>query len=182
MGILSGLKNFVFQKNYDEENYYDEFDDTDNYIYEDDDVAYIDNRRSQTRSTEPKKSDTIALTSRSSRVKDDDSVYTFAGAAASLKIVIAAPKNIDEASYVCDSLKENKTVIVNLEEVETRDSQRIMDFIAGVSYAINGDVMQITNRIFVVAPKNVEVTEHLKEQLKASGIFPSFGLKTAFAK
>ena len=181
MGIFSSVKNFVLKNGYDNEEYFDEIDDNDTYAYEDDDIPYIDSHRSYSRNSDFRKSDTITLPSRATKAKEDDNVYAMPSSAGH-KIVISAPKNIDEASYVCNALKENKTVIVNMEGVDTKESQRIMDFISGVTYAIDGDVQPITARVFAVSPKNVEVTEHLKEQLKANGIFPTFGFKTAFAK
>jgi len=188
MSIFRGIKNFVFQKGYDEE-YYDEDDNNEAYSYEDDDIPYIDSRRGsyERRNSEVKRNDnaTITLPNRTTaKAKDDDQsqVYALGAISGGHKIVISSPKNIDEASYVSDCLKENKTVIVNLDEVDTKDSQRIMDFISGVTYSISGDVQPVSTRIFIVSPKNVEVTEHLKEQLKANGIFPGFGLRTVFAK
>jgi len=183
MGILNSVKNFVFQKGYDEE-YYDDINDNDDYSYEnDEDVYSISDRRNFSRNSEAKKNDTIAIPRRNqAKAEEEESVYTLGAITNGHKIVISSPKNIDEASTVCDCLKDGKTVIVNLEGVDTKDSQRIMDFISGVTYAVRGDVQPISTRIFCVTPKDVEVTEHLKEQLKANGIFPSFGLKSVFSK
>jgi len=181
MGFFQGIKEFVFQKGYDEENYYDDVDDNVTYFDEEDDIPQIGTERGYTRGGGRKKDDTIELTSRPVKPKSDDGVYSFQDALSS-KIVIAAPKSIEEASHVCDMLKANSSVAINLEGIETKESQRIMDFIAGVTYAVNGDVTQISTRIFIASPKTVEVTEQLKEQLKAQGIFPTFGLKSAFSK
>ena len=182
MGFFRGVKDFVFQKGYDEENYYDDVDDNNAYFDEEDDIPQIGSGRGYTpRGADRKKDDTIELTSRPVKPKNDDGVYSFQDAFSS-KIVIAAPKNIEDASHVCELLKANSAVAINLEDVDTKDSQRIMDFIAGVTHAVNGDITQVSNRIFIASPKSVEVTEQLKEQLKAQGIFPSFGLKSAFSK
>jgi len=181
MGLLDSVKNFVFQKGFEDEYYYDEVDEDDGgYAHESDDISYIDSRRSYTRAPETKKSDTIALPSRVfvARASEKDQVYAMPGA--NMQIVISAPTDIDAASYVCDLLKQQKTVIVNMEGVEMKDAQRIMDFLAGVAYSIDGDVQPISSRIYVVSPKNVEVSEHFKEQLKANGIFSGLNFKSAF--
>ncbi|MCL2396611.1 MAG: cell division protein SepF [Defluviitaleaceae bacterium] len=182
MGILTRVKNFVFQQGYDDDYYYEEVEEQqgDEAFDRKDDIPYIDSRRSYERSADAKKSDTIELPSRATaKASGKDAVYALPGAA-NMQIVISTPADIDAASAVCDLLKQHKTVIVNMENVEMKDAQRIMDFLSGVTYAINGDIQSISNRIYIVAPETVEVSEHFKEHLKAQGLFSGFGLKASY--
>jgi cell division inhibitor SepF len=72
---------------------------------------------------------------------------------------------------LCDSIREGRTVIVNLEGVERPEAQRIADFLSGAAYSLQGDIQRISKAIFIVAPGGVKVSgEHLKEELKASGL------------
>jgi len=185
MGILASVRNFVFQKS-DDEYYYDELDSYEDEYEQDDsdragsDVPYAASRRRETsRPFEHNSGDTIALTSRSAAAKNSEAgqVYTMPGMK-NQQVVISSPADIDDASVVCDYLKQHKTVVVNMETIEIAEGQRIMDFLGGVVYAIKGDIQKISNRIYIVAPENVEISEHYKEQLKAQGIFSGF--KTAF--
>jgi cell division inhibitor SepF len=95
------------------------------------------------------------------------------------EVVFSSPKNIDEASYISDCIRQNKAVLVILEDVETRESQRIMDFISGVAHSADGDVTQATSRVFLVSPNSFAVSEQFSEQLRAGNIFAGFGLKSA---
>ena len=88
-------------------------------------------------------------------------------------IVISYPESVDDASCICDFLKNSQTVVVNLEKVGREQSQRIVDFLSGVSYAISGEIQSVSSRIFIVAPANVNITGKFKEELKANElIFP----------
>ena len=88
-----------------------------------------------------------------------------------MQVVISYPETIDEAGSICDYVKANKTVVVNLENVQHEMAQRIIDFLGGVSFALEGDIQNVSSKIFIVAPKNVDISGHFKEELKANGIF-----------
>ena len=182
MGLMQRVKDFVFQSGYEDEYYYDEIEDGEDVGFdrEEDEIPYIDSRRHE-RKAEMKKTDTIELPSRATaaRAAGKDQIYSLPGAI-NMQIVISTPADIDAASAVCDLLKQQKTVIVNMEGIDMKEAQRIMDFLSGVTYAINGDIQAISGRIYVIAPESVEVSEHFKEHLKANGVFAGFNLKTAF--
>ena len=66
-----------------------------------------------------------------------------------------------------EHLKEKKSVIVNLEYVNKDIARRIIDFISGAVYALDGNIQKISNSIFLVAPYNYEITnEVVKEDIK----------------
>ena len=88
-----------------------------------------------------------------------------------MQVVITYPQSVDESGIICDYIKSNKTVVVNLEGIDHTVAQRIVDFLGGVTYALDGDVQCISNKIFIVAPKNVDISGHFKEELKANGVF-----------
>jgi cell division inhibitor SepF len=87
------------------------------------------------------------------------------------QVVLATPKKVADVASLCDGIREGKTVIVNLEGVEKPEAQRIADFLSGAAYSLQGDIQRISKAIFIVAPSGVKVSgEHLKEELKASGL------------
>jgi cell division inhibitor SepF len=53
-------------------------------------------------------------------------------------------------------------------------AQRVVDFLGGVAYALDGDIQCVSNKIFIIAPKNVDISGHFKEELKANGLLFSF--------
>lgn len=73
------------------------------------------------------------------------------------KLVVTEPESFDECPKLANNLKSRKPVIVNLEKLETTTASKIFDFLNGVTYALNGSVQQVANKIFVFAPDNVDV-------------------------
>lgn len=82
------------------------------------------------------------------------------------KITTVRPKTFDEdAKIIADCLREDIPVIVNLEETAPEHARRIIDFALGTTYAIDGDVQQVSEAVFVCTPKTVMVTFN-KEDIK----------------
>ena len=82
-------------------------------------------------------------------------------------VMISAPKVMEDATYVCDYLRENKICIVNMHGMEHHTAQRIADYLGGVSYALNGHVERIDSHIFVMAPSTAQISKDLKDEIKA---------------
>lgn len=77
--------------------------------------------------------------------------------AAQLKMIVYHPVSYEDTQNIIDNLKSRKPVIVNMEELELDIAQRILDFMAGAIYALNGTIYKISRGIFVVAPTNYDV-------------------------
>ena len=86
------------------------------------------------------------------------------------QVVIYYPKNINDAALAGDGLKEKKILIVNLENVNKDDAQRIADFLSGAAYNANGSIEKISSDIFVVAPENISISGEFKEELFKKGL------------
>ncbi|MDD3401564.1 MAG: cell division protein SepF [Eubacteriales bacterium] len=76
---------------------------------------------------------------------------------AAMKMIVYHPVSYEDAQNIIDNLKSRKPVIVNMEELEVSSAQRILDFISGAVYALNGTICKISRGIFVVAPNNYDV-------------------------
>lgn len=75
------------------------------------------------------------------------------------KITTIRPKSfVDDAQTIANSLREKVPVIINFENTDTADAQRIVDFISGTVYALNGTLRQVSQKVFISAPNNVTVT------------------------
>ena len=82
------------------------------------------------------------------------------------KITTVRPKSFDEdAKIIADCLREEIPVIVNLEETSPDHARRIIDFALGTTYALDGDVQQVSEYVFVCTPKTAMVTFN-KEEVK----------------
>ncbi len=77
--------------------------------------------------------------------------------------------NFDEAPQICDDLKAQKILVVNTTGLEPKTAQRLLDFIAGSSYALGGDLQEVEHGIFILTPSSVNVSNELKEEVTAKG-------------
>lgn len=88
-----------------------------------------------------------------------------------MNLIITSPAGFDEACDVIDNLKLRKSVIMNLEKLDVQESRRMIDFLSGAIYAIDGNIQKITTGIFLVAPFNVNITGDFKDEFTNKGIF-----------
>lgn len=74
-----------------------------------------------------------------------------------IKMIIVKPSTYDDVQEVAEHLKNRRPTIVNLEDTEKELAQRIVDFMSGATYALNGNLQKISAGIFVCAPSNVDI-------------------------
>lgn len=114
---------------------------------------------------EPKES--YSILSRRRETKEPNKVVNLHGN--NTKINIIKPSTFDEAPQICESLKANMIVVVNTSSLEPRTAQRLLDFIAGATYALSGDLQEVENGVYVLSPSMVEVTRDQKEESSIKG-------------
>lgn len=84
-----------------------------------------------------------------------------------IKMVISQPTSFEQSDEICSFLKQKRSVIVNLEYVNKDVARRIVDFISGGVYALDGYIQKVSNSIFLVAPSNYEITNEMaREEIK----------------
>ena len=81
-----------------------------------------------------------------------------------IKMVISQPTNFEQSEEICNYLKERKSVIVNLEYVNKDVARRIVDFISGGVYALDGHIQKVSNSIFLIAPINYEISNEMARE------------------
>jgi len=74
------------------------------------------------------------------------------------KMVIFKPSSFEEVREITDEVKNRRAAIVNFEKLDRETAKRILDFMAGSIYALNGTVKKIGPGIFLFAPDNVDVS------------------------
>ncbi len=85
-----------------------------------------------------------------------------------IQMVISQPTTFEQSDEICSILKEKKSVIMNLEYVNKDVARRIVDFISGGVYALDGYIQKVSNSIFLVAPSNYEITNEMaREEMKS---------------
>lgn len=87
-----------------------------------------------------------------------------------LKVVVVTPDSFEEVRDIADHLKQKKPVVINLEGVEREVAKRIVDFLSGSVYALDGSIQKISSGIFLIAPYNVGIMGDFKDELKNKGV------------
>ena len=80
-----------------------------------------------------------------------------------VRVLIYKPLSYEDTQNIIDNLKEKKSIVVNLDDLEIDVAQRILDFISGAVYALNGSIRKAARNIFVIAPFNVDVSSNSNE-------------------
>ncbi|MBQ1615399.1 MAG: cell division protein SepF [Selenomonas sp.] len=88
-----------------------------------------------------------------------------------MKVIVIEPKTFDDAQQVANNLREKKPVVINFEKTEAEDAKRIIDFISGTTYALNGEIKKVGHNVFLCAPSNVNVS-YTEEERKVSTEMP----------
>ena len=83
---------------------------------------------------------------------------------ASLEMKVVKPERFDEVQIIGEHLLAKRTVVLNLEDTNKETTKRIIDFLGGVVFAIQGKVKKVANATYIVTPKNVEVSSEQPEQ------------------
>ena len=91
--------------------------------------------------------------------------------ASQLKLVVMQPTSFDDAQDVCDHLKEKKPVVINLEYADKETARRLIDFLSGAVYGVDGHIQKVSPTIFLIVPFNVDILSDSKED-KNKGTFP----------
>lgn len=91
-----------------------------------------------------------------------------------VKVVALEPNRFDDVQMIADNLKNRRAVIVNLEKADKDLGRRVVDFISGVTYALNGTIARVGTDIFFCAPSNMEVDNELRlrEEKEIKALFP----------
>lgn len=95
---------------------------------------------------------------REKRAERTNKIVPIRSSANGVEVCLTKPVSFEDSQDVCDLLLENKAVIVNLEGFDTEVAQRIMDFLSGVIYAIQGDIHGISQYIFILSPNGIDIS------------------------
>lgn len=139
MGFLNRVKNFLSP----EEDY-----------YEGEPMEYYDepveNTVEQTRTS---RNSSNVVPFQSSAVKKTSKIY------------VMEPSVYSEAERIADALLKGEAVLINFRRMEPKDSKRVIDFVVGVAYAINGDVQKVRDEIFICSPANFQVQGNFDDEI-----------------
>ena len=76
----------------------------------------------------------------------------------SSKVVLCEPQSYEEAQEIADNLLNKRSIVINLQRVDSHQAKRIVDFLSGTVYAVNGDIQKLGLATFLCTPENVDVS------------------------
>lgn len=93
-------------------------------------------------------------------------------ATAQLQVILIKPTGFtNDARSIADNLREKKTVILNCENTDKIEAARLIDFLAGVAYANDGNIKKIANNNYIITPYNVNISGDFIDELESNGMF-----------
>jgi cell division inhibitor SepF len=93
------------------------------------------------------------------------------GAAGEMQVHLVVPKSFNDAQEIADQFKDSIPVILNLQSTETDLSKRLIDFASGLTYALDGGMQRVADKVFLLTPHNVEVSAEERARLMEKGFF-----------
>ena len=94
-----------------------------------------------------------------------------------MEVCVIKPKSMEDAREITETLLEECTVVLNTEGLDLDIAQRIIDFASGSCYAVHGNLQRISNYIFIITPKSVDISGDFQEILSGAFDVPSFGTR-----
>jgi cell division inhibitor SepF len=91
--------------------------------------------------------------------------------AGDIQVHLVIPKNFNDAQQIADQFKDSIPVILNLQGTDTDLSKRLIDFASGLTYALDGGMQRIADKVFLLTPRNVEVSAEERARLIEKGFF-----------
>ena len=88
-----------------------------------------------------------------------------------VQVHLVVPKSFNDAQQVADKFKDQIPVVLNLQGVENDLSKRLIDFASGLTYALDGGMQRIADKVFMLTPRNVQISAEERAQLIEKGFF-----------
>jgi cell division inhibitor SepF len=88
-----------------------------------------------------------------------------------VRVHLVVPKSFNDAQQIADKFKDSIPVILNLQGCDTDLSKRLIDFASGLTYALDGGMQRIADKVFMLTPQNVEISAEERARLIEKGFF-----------
>jgi len=88
-----------------------------------------------------------------------------------VRVHLVIPKSFNDAQQVADKFKQSIPVVLNLQATDNDLAKRLIDFASGLTYALDGGMQRIANKVFMLTPRNVQISAEEKAELIEKGFF-----------
>lgn len=175
MSILNNLKDFFIPAEVEDENEGGykregaEQESTDSSYSGSSASSSAARRESYTSQYEERRTTGSSASTSSSSGSASSSVRTVRAATPTLQVILVKPTEYTDAKKIADHLMNNRTVVLVLEDATEATRRRIIDFLIGVAYAMNGNLKPIANQTYIVTPHDVGLVDQLVSELQVKG-------------
>lgn len=163
MSIMDELKRLARPYEDDEDELDEEYDDYPEEEEEEEEEAPVSRRSGRTSRSGSFSGGTLG----DSSARDANVVSI--NSRAQMQVVLVKPKDLNEASKIADHLLSNRTVVLNLVNMDKK-AQQMIDFLSGVNYANRGSFKKVADSTYIIAPANVQFQGSLDE-MKNNGLY-----------
>ncbi|MBQ1371524.1 MAG: cell division protein SepF [Oscillospiraceae bacterium] len=160
MGLMDELRKLTKPYSEDELNEYDEFDDEEEL----DGSSESAPRRDSYSPQEGAASNPTPRRTGPAKVVNLNNNTT-------MQVVLVKPDRYENVREIADHLRDKKTVVLNLESTNKDVARRLVDFLSGVTYSIDGKIKKVAISTYILTPFNVEIIGDLVEELETAGTY-----------
>ncbi|QGH34440.1 DUF552 domain-containing protein [Gracilibacillus salitolerans] len=100
---------------------------------------------------------------RSERKDDKANVVSLKSVQKSAKMVLFEPRSFNEVQDIADHIVNRRSVVINLQRVDTQQARQIIDFMSGTVYAVSGHIKKLGSQTFLCTPENIEISGNITE-------------------
>lgn len=93
---------------------------------------------------------------------------------ATARVHVVEPKSFNDAEQIGSKFKNDTPVIVNLQNIERELAKRLIDFVSGLTYGLDGGIQRVAEMVFLLTPANVEVSAEDRKWMREKGFFNQF--------
>ena len=145
------------------------------YEDEDDFTEEIDEQEPEREESRParkssRREESSYYTPQPERRPDRDNVVNI-NTTTQLQVVLVKPEKFEDASSIANHLRDKRTVVLNLESANKDIARRLVDFLSGVAYALEGKIKKVAISTYIITPYNVDILGDLIDELENNGLY-----------
>ena len=101
----------------------------------------------------------------------ESKVVNFSGGGGQTQVILVKPERFETAAEIADHLRAKRAVLVNLETTPKEVTRRLVDFLSGVTYAIDGNIKKVASNTYILTPPNVNLVGDGLDDLSSGGVY-----------
>lgn len=150
------------------------YEDEDEFEEEEPKTIPIDQeRKSYDRPSDAEYTSVSARPSRPARAGTNDEKVISIHATTQLKVVVVRPEKFDDVNEIASQLMDGRAVVMNLESTDKGEARRLVDFLSGAAYVLDGKIKKVAVSTYIITPCNVDIIgdRTLLTELESSGVY-----------